>query len=513
MTKLKVLSAEFAHETNTFSMVPTNLDNFKKQSLLITSDEVKNAKIGTRTACGATYEIAEKYQWDLHLPVSASSNPSGKILDETFETLCSLILDSIITNKVKYDGILLHLHGAMVTVSYEDAEGEFLKRIRSLVGYDIPIIVTLDLHGNITELMSLTASALIAVRTYPHIDFYERALEGGELLEKMMRKQVIPLTVFSKPPLLKGLDGGRTQDGTPLHHLLQKAEGLLKSNDSIQVISICSGFSASDIDQIGPSITVTIDISNANDDNDKDNLKEFAQGIADEFMEYAWETRNFTSVKHLSIEDAIKKATLDGEKFLKGPPLLLADVTDNPGSGHYGDSTNVLRAMIDNNLPNSLFYAIYDAEAVTEGVKIGVGNVGIITLGGKTDPTIGGKSLQLEGKVITLTDGSFPSYGPILGGAWQHLGTSMLFRVKNVDVILISNNAQALDLSQVTSLGVDPIYKTTIALKSNHHFRAHFGPISREIVTVDGGGLGSVILGNPQLYKHVRRPIWPLDFN
>ena len=89
----------------------------------------------------------------------------------------------------------------------------------------------------------------------------------------------------------------------------------------------------------------------------------------------------------------------------------------------------------------------------------------------------------------------------------------MLFRVKHVDIIIISNNAQALDLSQVTSLGVDPLYKTTIALKSNHHFRAHFGPISREIITVDGGGLGSVILGNPQLYKNVRRPIWPLDFN
>ena len=509
----KVLSSEFSHETNTFSIVPTDIDSFRKQCLYTTCEDVLKARKGTRTSCGATYEIADKYNWDLHLPVVATSNPSGKILDETFDALYALIVDSIITDKVQYDGILLHLHGAMVTVSYEDAEGEFLRRIRSLVGYDLPIIVTLDLHGNITELMSLTSSALIAVRTYPHIDFYERALEGGELLEEMMHKRVIPLTVISKPPLLKGLDGGRTQEGTPLYELLKRAKALQESNSNIKVISLCAGFSAADIHDIGPSVTVTVDISNARNDDDKDNLKEFAQGIADEFMEYAWETRTFTSVNHLSITNAVNKALQESDSYLTGPPLVMADVTDNPGSGHYGDSTNVLKAMIENNFKNALFYAIYDAEAVKVGTAIGIGKIGVISLGGKQDSSVGGGPLALEGLVVALTDGSFPSYGPILGGSWQHLGPSMLFRVKDVDIIVISNNAQALDLSQVTSLGVDPTHKTTIALKSNHHFRADFGPISREIITIDGGGLGSVILGNPQLYKNVRRPIWPLDFN
>ena len=278
----KVLSSELSHETNTFSIVPTNIDNFHKQCLLTSCDAVRTARYGTKTACGGSYEIAEKFGWDLHLPICATSNPSGKIENETFETLCALILDSIVTDKVQYDGILLHLHGAMVTVSYEDAEGEFLSRIRSLVGYDVPIVVTLDLHGNITKLMSSTASALIAVQTYPHIDFYERSLEGGELLEQMMRKSVIPLTVISKPPLLKGLDGGRTQEGTPLYDLLKKAEDLKKNNSNIKVISICAGFSASDIKDIGPSVTITIDVSNAQSNEDRENLQEFAQGIADE---------------------------------------------------------------------------------------------------------------------------------------------------------------------------------------------------------------------------------------
>lgn len=201
----------------------------------------------------------------------------------------------------------------------------------------------------------------------------------------------------------------------------------------------------------------------------------------------------------------MKKALIDGEVFKQGPPLVMADVTDNPGSGHYGDTTHVLKSMIDMNLPNSLFYAIYDPAAVLEAISIGVGNRGTICLGGKQDSTLGGGPLTVEGLVVTLTDGSFPSYGPIMGGVWQNLGKSMLFRVKEVDIIVISRNSQCLDLSQITSLGVDPIHKTTISLKSNHHFRAHFGPISREIITVDGGGLGSVILGNPKLYQNIRR--------
>lgn len=302
MPTFKVLSSEFSHETNTFSKVVTNIDSFKQQCFYTTCEEVRKARYNTRTAVGATYELAEKYDWDLHLPVAATSNPSGKVLDETFETICDLILQTIVIDKVNYDGILLHLHGAMVSISHEDAEGELLRRIRSLIGYKIPIVCTLDLHGNITKLMASTASALIAVQTYPHIDFYERSLEGGELLQKMMEQVVTPYTTISKPPLLKGLDGGRTQEGCPLHYLIKKAEDLKKYNADIKIISLCSGFSAADIFDIGPSCTITVDISNAKSSEEVEALQEFAQGIADELMEYAWETRAFTSVNHLSTE-------------------------------------------------------------------------------------------------------------------------------------------------------------------------------------------------------------------
>lgn len=266
---------------------------------------------------------------------------------------------------------------------------------------------------------------------------------------------------------------------------------------------------------------------------------------AKEFYQFMWDKRTYSSVNHLTIDAAIETALELQKNYIEvKKPLVMADVTDNPGSGHCGDSTNLLKAMINAKLSNALFYAIYDKEAASQCVSIGIGNSGIyfyclnmytlltrihtlghITLGGKHDANCGGAPLNLYGKVVTLSDGCFPSYGPMGGGVWANMGISVLFRVSyadnssdisssssngSIDIMIISNNGQLLDLAQITSLGVDPLYKHTIAVKSNHHFRASLDPIARKIITLDGGGLGSMILkgGN---YKNVRRPIWPID--
>lgn len=512
----RVLTCEFAHETNTFCKVPTTLDCFRRQNYITEEAEIIKQRKNTRSSLGATYEVAAKYDWEVTTSISATSNPTGKITNETFETIVKILMAPL--HHQNFDGLLLHLHGAMVTEQYEDAEGELLTRIRKLIGNEIPIIVTLDLHGNITETMAKASSCLIACRTYPHIDFYEQAWRGGELLQQAMLKKVSLHTVIAKRPLLRGLDGGRTHVGSPMHTLITRGEVLENnSSDPIKVISICAGFTAADIYEIGPSVTVTVDVANMEcccgdrTMTSEEDIVKYAHDIANDFMDYAWEQRFYSSVSHLSIQEASLKAKREEESGTYTAPLVIADVTDNPGSGHYGDATNLLREMIDVGLTNAVFYAIYDPEAVLQGQSIGVGKVGRIKLGGKHDVEAGGPPLELEGRVVSLTDGHFPSFGIMGGGVWQNMGLSMLFRVGGgVDICVISNNGQALDLAQVTSLGVDPTHKSTIALKSNHHFRAAFGPISREIVTVDGGGLGSVIL-KMGTYYNVRRPIWPLD--
>jgi microcystin degradation protein MlrC len=356
-------------------------------------------------------------------------------------------------------------------------------------------VVTLDLHGNITPQMAELANALIAVRTYPHIDYYERAWQGAELLERAMNGEIHPRTVIARRPMLRGLDGGRTQTG-PMRELIDRGEALEREGKAL-VVSVCAGFTAADIHDIGPSVTVTVDGDSA-----------AGQAIAEEFMDHAWATRTFTSVKHHTIAEAVayaKAGEADAEK-----PLVMADVTDNPGSGHYGDSTGLLRAMVEADLRNAVFYALYDPQAARDGQAIGVGNTGTISLGGKHDPAAGGPPLSLTGRVAALTDGRFRKFGPMGGGVWADLGLSMVFRVGGVDIVVITNNTQATDTAQLTSLGIDPTRAATIAVKSNHHFRAAFQPLAREVITVDGGGLGAVILRQGG-FRRVRRPIWPLD--
>ncbi len=486
----RILTGQIAHETNTFSKVATTLEHFRAGTLLL-GNEIPAARRGTRTALGAAFEAAEKFGWTLSYPLAAAANPSGTVAGETFEQLSAWL----VAGAEGCDGALIDLHGAMVAEGCEDAEGEILTRLRRVLGAEAPIVVTLDLHGNITQRMADNASALIAVRTYPHIDYYERTWQGANLLDRALRGEIHPRTVIARRPMLRGLDGGRTQTG-PMRELIDRGEALEAAGKAL-VVSVCAGFTAADIHDIGPSVTVTADGDTTG-----------ARRIAEEFMTYAWQTRDFVSVHHATIADAVARAKVGQVHTEK--PLVLADVTDNPGSGHYGDTTNLLRAMIAAELENAAFYAIFDPEAVLAAAKIGAGSKGRIRLGGRHDPEAGGGPLDLDARIVSLTDGSFQCFGPMGGGVWRSYGPSALLRVGGVSIAVISRNGQANDLAQLISLGVDPLRCATIAVKSNHHFRAAFEPIAREVVTVNGGGLGAAILARMD-YRHVRRPIWPLD--
>jgi len=488
----RVLTARFMHETNTFSRVPTDMAVIRRRDYHL-ENEIPAAFRGTRSAFGAAFEAADKFGWTLLHPVSANPNPSGIVTDDAFEAITAMILDAVDT-KGPIDGVLLFLHGAMVCESYEDAEGEFLARLHRRLGPDVPIVVTLDLHANVTQQMADNANALIGYRTYPHIDYYERAWQGAELLERAMQREIRPRTVIARRPMIYGLDHGRTQRG-PMAELIARGEALENSGEAL-VVSICAGFSRANIRDVGPSVTVTVD-GNAGR----------GQSVAEEFMDYAWETRDFTTVKLVPVAEAVALARQGrpGDK-----PLVVADYTDNPGGGGYGDATAFLKALVEDGVESVAFHAICDPEAVQQAMRAGVGAKTTLALGGKTDPAMGGGPLSLFGEIVCLTNGRFIAYGPMGGGVERDYGPSMVFRVGGIDIIVITNNGQAVDLGQFTSLGIDPTRYRTVAVKSMQHFRAAFEPIAREIVLVDTGALCSEIY-TPELFTKVRRPVWPLD--
>jgi microcystin degradation protein MlrC len=485
------------HETNTFSIVKTDLAMWRRRDFH-TENEIPSVFRDTRSALGATFEAADKYGWTLIHPVSANANPSGTVTDDAFDSIAGLFVAAA-ERQGPIDGALLHLHGAMVTESHEDGEGELLERLRRVLGPDLPIVVTLDLHANVTRTMADNASALIAFRTYPHIDQYERAWQGAELLEAAMQGKVRPRTVIARRPMIRGLDWGRTQKG-PMAELIARGEALEGAGD-VLAVSVCAGFSLANIRDVGPSVTVTVDALSG------PSTAPPPQEIAESFMDHAWQMRDYNSVNMLSVAEAVARA---GEGKRGDKPLIIADYTDNPGGGGYSDATAFLKGLVEGQFEGVAFHAICDPEAIEAGMAAGIGATATLTIGGKIDPSRGGGPLTLTGEVTCLTNGKFIAYGPMGGGVERNYGPSMVFRVGGIDIVLISNNGQATDLGQFTSLGIDPTRYPTVAVKSMQHFRAAFEPIAREIILVDTGALCSELY-TPELYDRVPRPVWPID--
>jgi microcystin degradation protein MlrC len=490
----RILSAEISHETNTFSILPTTLSLYKARRYY-RGEEIPKALFGTRTEIGAHLDAAKKYGWKLMQPIAAAATPGGKTPAEDWAHLSGAVIDAC--QEGPFDGVLLSLHGAMAAEDQDDAEGDLLRRLREKLGPEIPIAVSLDLHANVSDAMARLANIVIAYRTYPHVDQYERGMEAADLLQRAMNGEIRPCSHAWRGPVLEGLDYGRTQGG-PMSRIQAHADQLREKNPGILAISVCAGFVWADIPDAGPSVTIT-----ANGDASR------FQGVAEELMKDIWETRHEITVPLYSLREGMAEA---GKETKAGRPLILADFTDNPGSGGYGDSVRLLEAMIQANLNNAAFGCVPDPEAAQKCISAGVGREVKIALGAKIDPQTYGPSLMVQGTIEKVTDGVFIAQGPMSKGVRLSMGPTAVVRCGGVRVLVTTHNMQVYDLQVFQSQGIDPRTCSTVAVKSWHHFRAAFEPISRGVMLVDSGGLASRDLKR-FTYRKVRRPIYPLDMD
>ena len=489
----RVLSGEIKHETNTFSRLSTTLDSYRARYLCLDAGVAKALR-GTRTEMGAFLDAADRFGWALANPIAANATPSGRLTPETWHYLRDTLLGSL-DRDGPFDGILLSLHGAMVTETTEDAEGELLAMLRERVGLDMPLCVTLDLHANVTEQMAANASALIAYRTYPHVDMYERGIQAAELLQRAMEGETRPVCLVRHRPQIDGADHGRSQSG-PMAELLRRATRH-EQEPGILVVSIQAGFPWADITDTGPSVAVTHDGAEAR-----------AVDIAESMMDYVWETRHQRTIEVIRTEEAIARcqAVTAADK-----PLVLADFSDNPGGGSYGDSPALLRAIVEAGLKNAAFGVITDPEVVQASIGTGVGGKINVALGGKLDREVT-PPFDVKATVISLSDGAFTYEGPMAKGLKASMGPTAVLRIGGVDAIVTTHRLQVLDQQIFVSQGIEPTEKTFVAVKSAHHFRAAFEPIASEVILVDAAGINSPDLKRFP-YKHVRRPVWPLDLD
>lgn len=424
--------------------------------------------------------------------MSAAAGPSGKVTTAAFDWIVEPIINAVRADH--YDGVLLGLHGAMVTDFCEDGEGELLQRLRAVTGNTIPIAITLDLHANVSRKMCELANIIVSFKTYPHIDMRVTGRHAAEIMQRNLLGEIDSYTIRAGCPMLEEVNGARTDTG-PMIDWLRQAK-TWEQRDDVFAVSINGGFASADINEVGPTVLVTA----------AGNMS-VHQAFADNLVADIWQHRHDVVNDYLGVGET---ASIAAAYNSDGGPLVIADYADNPGAGSYGDATNLLRAMLEAEVSNACIGPMVDGETVQQLLQHETGDRVQVKLGGKVDPGFGGGPLDLQVELLSLSDGHYVGRGAMIGGLQRSFGATAVVRVNDIEILVTTIAQQLLDLQQFRNFGIDPEHKRIVALKSMQHFRADFEPIAGRVIVCDSGALCSPDYKRLE-YDNVPRPIFPLD--
>src|SRR5271169_5229691 len=489
---MRLLIAMMKHETNTFSPVPTPLARFGP----LYGEAAIRAYRGTGTGLGAYLDLAEREGAEIVLPVAAGASPSGPVDEAAYAHITDTICEA--AARGGFDGIMLDLHGAMVTESLEDGEGEFLRRLRAIDPVT-PIAVSLDMHANLYDAMIANATVVTGYRTYPHIDTYETAKLAGEILLRTIRGEVKPVMAWRNEPMLPHVMRQGTDDH-PNKELQHRCAAM--STEGVLAASLFTGFPHADITNAGLSAVVVTDGD-----------RKLAEELRDELLGRAWVEREAFVYKIEPLQQSVARAKAMPPTEPGEGPIVLLDHYDNCASGGTMDATVVLAEILRQGLENVAAFAIFDPEAVQQAIAAGVGAEVSLSIGGKIAmPAIPAESppLTVTGRVKTISNGRYRNRGPMARGVQMDMGATIVLDTGAVEIVLISRHVEPSDLNCLVSLGIDPTQKRYVMLKSRIHWRAGLGAMAKAVVDCAGVGVCTSDYGQLD-FKKVRRPIYPLD--
>jgi microcystin degradation protein MlrC len=481
------------HETHTFADPPTGLEQFAAQALQ-RGDELARVMTGTSSSIGGMLAGCEAAGLVAIPTLYAAAMPGGTVTAEAYATLRDELLARIAA-ACPLDGVLLALHGAMVAAGEHDVEGDLLTHVRAIVGPAIPIVVELDMHGNISDRTVALADALIAFETNPHIDPYERGVDAAQLLGRLVRKELRPTAAIARPRLILPPQATGTDD-LPLRAAHARAAEL-RADPRMLAICIMAGFAYGDTPDTGVSVIVTTDGDAA-----------LARRAADELADLIMAYHSVALPTLYAPDEAVRRAMA-----IPGGPVILVDSADNIGGGTPGDGTDALRALLDAGVTEAAMI-VADPEAVAACWAAGEGGEVTLEVGGKVDRRHGAP-VRLQGIVRCLSAGTFPcelraNHFAAFYGDTIRMGRTVWLRAGGVNLVLTERKTPPFDLAQLRGVGVIPEQQKVIVVKSAVAYRAAYLPIAAGVVEMDTAGLCSANLSRFP-YRHLRRPIVPLD--
>lgn len=455
----------FLHETNTFAPSPATLAIFATGGgaggIYEGADAIKALR-GTNAGFAGALTYGEAQDWKVIPTLYAAASPSAHVTEEAFETITGKLLDAI-KAAMPLDGVFLDLHGAMVAMHVDDGEGEILARVRALVGPDVPVVASLDLHANVSARMVEEADLLVSYRTYPHVDMAETGARAAEALGRLLGGAPRPAKAMRQASYLLPI-AWQCTDLAPAKELYAS----LAAMEDVWPMSLNMGFPAADFADCGATVIAYGDNAAADAD---------ALMSAVEAAEPGFAGRVFTP------EEAVAEAV----KLSKGArgPVVISDTQDNPGAGGDSDTMGMVRAL--RGVEGAAIGSIFDAESAASAHKAGVGARIKIALGAKSRIP-GDSPLEAEYEVAALSDGRFICPGPFHGGKQVSMGPSACLVLDGLRIVVVSAKAQMADRAMFSQVGIDPEKATILCVKSSVHFRADFAPIAETILVAAAPG-------------------------
>lgn len=392
----------------------------------------------------------------------AFANPAGPVTREAFERIAARLLAAL-SDALPVEGVLLDLHGAMVTEDFPDAEGELLRRVRAILGPGVPIAATLDPHANMTRLMARMADVLVPYRTYPHVDMRAAGERAAALLLARIARGAPWALAFRELDFLIPITAQCT--------LAEPMAGVMAARarlaEGVAELAYCFGFPYADFPGCGQAIACWAETEGA------------AEAAAEALAQVL-------AAREAAFAGGILPAAEAVARALAAPrhPVVIADTEDNPGGGGHGDTTGLLAELLRQGARGAVFAPMHDPEAAAACHAAGEGAEVALALGGRSF----GAPLAVRGRVERISAGRFTLEGPMGRGNPADLGPTALLAVEGVRIVIVSRKMQAHDQAIFRHLGVEPARERIVAVKSSVHFRAHFGPIAAEVLVAAAGG-------------------------
>ncbi|OAM88180.1 M81 family metallopeptidase [Termitidicoccus mucosus] len=497
MKRPRILYAGLFHETNSFVDQPTHWGDFN-----VSRGAAILAKEGDASVTDGFLTEARKAFFDVIPTIDAWALPGGTVRDTAFENFWNefetaarpALADGV-------DGIFLVLHGAMATESHADAEGEFLRRLRTLPGAaSTPVFGVLDLHANVTEAMCRHANALVCYRENPHIDACETGRRATALLRRCIDEGRVPHMAWCHPPMMWAPPATGTGD-EPMRALTQFARAIETANPSVWTCNIAAGFSFADTPDTGVSVSIITT-----------GPRDAGCNLAAEGARLAWTLREKGRIAYPDVDtliaDIVRNPPIPGEK-----PVLLVDPSDNIGGGAPGDCTGVMRALLRHRVPRALV-VINDPLSVRALSETSPGDISTLEIGGRGSRFDEGP-VKLEATLVSRGDGRFAledkqSHLAAMSGSQFDMGPCAVVKSGGLTLLLTSRKTPPFDLGQLRSQGLEPLDFAFIGVKAAVAHRRAYDKISSRSLYVDAPGPCTCDLARLP-WRRLHRPCWPID--